>query len=146
METRDFILLAMGASDNSPFTPVQIQKLFFLLDKNIAEQTDGPHFDFKPYDYGPFDKQIYLELEQLMDSGLVEISISNDHGLRTYRLTKKGREIGKRSLKKLSRPVQRYIRDVIDFVCSLSFAELVSVIYKAYPEMRENSVFVQEKI
>ena len=130
METRDFILLAMGASDNSPFTPVQIQKLFFLLDKNIAEQTDGPHFDFKPYDYGPFDKQIYLELEQLMDSGLVEISTSNDHGLRTYRLTKKGREIEKKSLKRLSKPVQRYISDVIDFVCSLSFAELVSAIYK----------------
>ena len=144
METRDFILSVMSASDDSPFTPVQIQKLFFLLDKNIAEHTDGPHFDFKPYDYGPFDKQVYLELEQLKDRELVEISMSNGHGLRTYRLTREGYKIGKRSLKKLPKPVQQYISNVIDFVCSLSFAELVSAIYQAYPEMRENSVFAQE--
>lgn len=86
-----------------------------------------------------------MELEQLKDLKLVEISISNHHTLRTYRLTKKGREIGKKSLKKLPKPVERYISDVINFVCSLSFAELVSAIYKAYPEMRENSVFVQER-
>jgi hypothetical protein len=34
-----------------------------------------------------------------------------------------------------------YIRQASEFVRSLSFTQLVSAIYKAYPEMRENSVF-----
>jgi hypothetical protein len=41
-------------------------------------------------------------------------------------------------------------RDYIDresiFVRSLSFPELVAAIYKAYPEMRANSVFQWESI
>ena len=65
-----------------------------------------------------------------MDSELVEISTSNDHGLRTYRLTKKGHKIGKKFLKELSKPVQRYISDVTDFVCSLSFTELYLLFIK----------------
>ena len=144
METSDFILLAMSPAGNSPFTPVQVQKLLFLLDMNVAEQTDGPHFNFEPYDYGPFDKQVYLKLEQLRDLELVEISTLDGHGLRTYRLTNEGQKIGENSLKELPKPIQRYVSKVVEFVCSLSFAQLVSAIYQAYPEMSVNSVFVQK--
>ena len=55
-----------------PFHRFQVQKLFFLLDMNIAKQTAGPHFTFEPYDYGPFDKQVYLELKKMRDDRLVE--------------------------------------------------------------------------
>ena len=146
MSKEEFILLTMSVSSDSSFTPVQVQKLFFLLDRTIPDHIGGPYFDFKPYDYGPFDEQVYSELEQLKAYELVEISTLNDSGLRTYRLTKKGVEKGKELLEQLSEPIQRYINEVISFVCSLSFAELVSAIYQAYPEMRENSVFVQEEI
>ena len=49
MERRDTILAAMSPAGTGQFTPVRIQKLLFLIDRNIARDTDGPHFQFEPY-------------------------------------------------------------------------------------------------
>ena len=138
------MLVAMSPAGTGSFSPVQVQKLFFLLDKNVAVQTKGPHFNFKPYDYGPFDKDVYLELENLRSDGLAEILMPRSHGSRIYKLTDKGLETGARNFEKLPEDIRRYICESVNFVRSLSFAELVSAIYKAYPEMRVNSVFFQE--
>ena len=145
MERCKLILAAMSPAANGPFSPVQVQKLFFLLDMNIAKQTEGPHFNFEPYDYGPFDKQVYETLESLDGNGLVEIFEANQYGSKTYRLTNEGHRIGNEALCQLPEAVQPYIREVVKFIRSLSFAELVSAIYQAYPEMGVNSVFVQGK-
>lgn len=141
MERRDFVLASMAPAGQRSFSPVQIQKLFFLLDGHIAEPTGGPHFRFIPYDYGPFDKDVYLELDRLNQEGLIEILVSNSYRSREYRLTDRGHERGVKALKDLPQEVQNYVGAVVNWVRSLSFAELVSAIYTAYPDMRENSVF-----
>lgn len=141
MNKRDFILAAMSPAGFGQFTPVQVQKLFFLLDENIAKQTKGPHFNFEPYHYGPYDKDVYTQLNLLKKAGLVEIFQSNIYGLREYRLTNKGYEIGAKALKRLPESVQNYICELVNLIRSLSFIELVTFIYKNYPEMRKNSVF-----
>lgn len=141
---KKFMLFAMSPAGTGSFSPVQVQKLLFLLDENVAAQTGGPHFSFEPYDYGPFDKDVYLELEKLHLKGLVEILMSRGRGSRIYKLTDKGFETGKGDFEKLPEDVRRYIREAVSFVRGLSFAELVSAIYEAYPEMRVNSVFFQE--
>lgn len=46
-----------------------------------------------------------------------------------------------RILRQLPPKAQTYIERVSTFVRGLSFTQLVSAIYKAYPEMRANSVF-----
>ena len=145
MDRTAFVLAGMSPAGNSPFSPVQVQKLFFLLDRNVADHIGGPHFSFEPYDYGPFDKQVYYDLEALAADGLIEISDSHPRSLRTYRLTEKGHEIGARSLATVIQPVREYISDVAHFVRSRSFAQLVSAIYAAHPDMEANSVFVQQR-
>ena len=72
MDRATFVLAGMAPAGNAPFSPVQVQKLFFLLDRNIANYTAGPHFGFEPYDYGPFDKQVYCDLEAMAADGLIE--------------------------------------------------------------------------
>ena len=141
MTREELMLAAMSPAGTGPFSPVQVQKLFFLLDRNISAQTKGPHFRFEPYDYGPFDKEVYWELENLKDGGQVEIAESTEHGPRTYRLTNDGLNKGEEILGELTEPVQQYIRKVVKVVRSLSFSQLVSAIYQAYPEMKKNSVF-----
>ena len=140
MERAKFILAAASPAGGDSLSPVQVQKLFFLLDENVAKKADGPYFDFQPYDYGPFDKEVYGELEQLAEKGLVEITVSGG-GMRTYRLTNEGYHAGNETFQGFEKPVQEYIKKTVDFVRSLSFAELVSAIYEAYPEMKKNSVF-----
>ena len=125
------------------FHQFRFKSCFFLLDMNIAKQTAGPHFAFEPYAYGPFDKQVYFELGTLKDGGLVEIIEAQWSGSRTYRLTNEGLRSGQEALRQLPKDVQKYVSEVVTVIRSLSFAELVSAIYKAYPNMRVNSVFVQ---
>ena len=141
MERSECVLAAMSPAGVDPHTPVQIQKLLFLLDRNVAADIDGPHFDFAPYDYGPFDKNVYRELEALRDADLVEIAPAIGLGTKTYRLTPSGQARGTRTLSELPLSVQTYIKEVSEFVRSLSFRQLVSAIYDMYPEMSANSVF-----
>jgi uncharacterized protein len=139
MNRRDIVLAAMAPANGASHTPVQVQKLLFLIDREAAAMLGGPFFNFRPYHYGPFDKTVYKELEALGDAGLVDI-----HGgisMRSFALTPLGQEQGDQLLGALEAPAQDYIRRASEFVRGLSFSALVSAVYKAYPEMRANSVF-----
>ena len=133
------MLAAMAPSNGKPYSPVQMQKLLFLLDRE-AGLSDGPFFDFQPYSYGPFDKAVYEVLEDLAASGLV--TINHDGVTRIYSLTPTGQSAANGILKKIqSLHVRRFFRRVSKFVLEHSFTQLISAIYKAYPEMKVNSVF-----
>ena len=139
MNKRDLVLAALAPGKRASHTPVQVQKLLFLIDKEISDLIDGPYFDFQPYNYGPFDKAVYNVLFQLATEGLVQIL--NEWTWKSYRLTVPGQQLGEELLDSLSGNAKDYIQKVSDFVRILSFTQLVSAIYKAYPEMRANSVF-----
>lgn len=118
-----------------------MQKLLFLIDKTIPQHVGGPHFQFEPYDYGPFDAQVYRSLDDLASRGLVEIVSQPNLRWKKYKATDSGFERGQALLSSLEPSVQAYIKSLSSFVRRLSFAELVSSIYREYPEMREKSVF-----
>lgn len=107
----------------------------------MAAQLGGPFFNFEPYHYGPFDRAIYDELLALADNGLIEIVGTPYSRARSYRLTAKGLERGKRALSQVSEPIQEFMRKLSSFVRSSTFVQLVSAVYREYPEMRVNSVF-----
>lgn len=138
---RDIVLAGMYPAGTDPFSPVQVQKLFFLLDNNISQFIDGPHFNFIPYDYGPFDKEVYRVLESLEQDSLVESVQATNFSSRLYRLTDDGVKLAWRKFNQLSVESQEYIRKLVSLVHSLTFSQLISLIYDLYPEMKENSVF-----
>lgn len=139
MDTRDMMLAVLSLSKGESFSPVQIQKLFFIIDKKIEDLVYKPRFKFRPYNYGPFDINIYTLLEGLEKENLIEIY---RHGnWKEYRITHKGQKKGVKLQKLLSNTTKKSIQTLIDYVQSLSFTELVSAIYKAYPEMSRKSVF-----
>lgn len=139
MDRTELVLAAMAPAEGARHTPVQIQKLLFLIDRNIPSDVRGPHFDFQPYHYGPFDREVYVELEKLAQEGDAEICPVTRW--KTYRLTAQGQEKGDRLLSQLSPRAQEYIKKLSAVVRRMSFSELVSAIYRAYPDMCENSVF-----
>lgn len=141
MKPNEIILAALGAGDGATYTPVQVQKLLFLIDRKLSGPTGGPFFKFVPYDYGPFDSDIYRCLDELSLDGFVEII--REPGLRwnKYRLTPEGLAAGAKILESVEPKARNFILVLNTFVRKLSFAELVGAIYKAYPEMKENSVF-----
>ena len=142
MKREDLVLAAMSPARCGLFSPIQIQKLFFLLDKNIPDAVDGPHFDFAPYHYGPFDKSVYQAIERLAARGLAEAVPGR---WANYRLTEAGQARGEAVLAGLSPKARSYVERTVEFVRKLSFTDLVSAIYRKYPEMRENSVFQESR-
>lgn len=139
MNRRELVLTALAPSGGAQLSPVQVQKLIFLIDFNVGSLLDGPHFNFRPYHYGPFDSSIYREIESLVTQGLAEIVPGPKW--KRYRLTPEGLREGGELLENLPQDVRKYVVRAVEFVRALSFTELVSAIYKAHPEMRENSVF-----
>jgi uncharacterized protein YwgA len=139
MRRQDFVLATIAACEGAIYSPVQVQKMFFLLERNLAPRTFAPRFSFKSYHYGPYSKEVYDDLEALAAEALA--AIHAEGSWRRFALTTAGIAQGRRALAVLPLPVQKYIKQVSDFVLRLSFSELVSAIYKAYPDMRKNSVF-----
>lgn len=140
MERRELIIAALAAAgENAAFAPVQVQKLFFLLDREAHQLLGGPHFAFAPYDYGPFDRQLYEELERLEWEGLVAIDHSRRY--RLYRLTSQGYSEGVQELNKVPEPARTFVSRASNWVRSLNFQQLVAAIYNRYPDMKANSIF-----
>ena len=138
MTRQELVLAALSPAKGELYTPVQVQKLFFLIDENISRTVGGPHFHFEPYHYGPFDQTVYAELDRLARMGLVDVTRGRWN---TYRLTLAGQAKGEELLNSLDAPAAAYIRSVSKFVRDLTFTQLVAAIYRAYPAMRERSVF-----
>ena len=136
---QELVLAAMAPAKRRSHSPVQVQKLFFLIDRNIPQLVHGPLFAFTPYNYGPFDRVVYEELDKLAAEGAVEVI--PEYTWKNYSLTAEGQAEGERVLAGLPPKAQEYLAAANGFVRSLSFTQLVSSIYKAYPDMRVNSVF-----
>ncbi len=141
MNRRETVLAALAAAgENASFEPVQVQKLFFLIDREASQGVGGPHFAFAPYDYGPFDRHVYDELQNLEKDRL---SVTAQGFYRTYYLTPAGYAEGVQLLHALDAGTREYLRQAAAWVRRLSFEQLVSAIYKKYPDMKAKSIFRQ---
>ena len=140
MKKNEIILLAMNAEPNYEYTPVQIQKILFLIDKNIGEKIGGPLFDFIAYYYGPFDSNIYDELEKLEMGNKIK-SIANNRTRKKFVLTPNGLEEAIKIKNETTEDIKQYIDKIVKWAINLSFSQLLSAIYHTYPEMKANSIF-----
>jgi hypothetical protein len=135
-------LVVLSLASGESFTPVQIQKGLFLASDKAAGAFDrDSRYDFQPYDYGPFDWQVYSDVEELERRGLAQINQQPGTRWRTYAATERGITEGRRLVEQLTGEQSAVLARIVNLVRSLSFNDLVSAIYRAYPRMRERSVF-----
>ncbi len=145
IQPKEAVLLAFAASGGDPYSPVQLQKFLFIVDREIGGRIGGPVFNFRPYDYGPFDSAVYDAANQLSREGLVVVDFDPGTPVRKYLATSAGRIEGERLLESIAnragQEYKTYLRDLSSWVRSQSFESLVSSVYKIYPDMKVNSVF-----
>ena len=143
----DLLLALLAAAEGAHYDPAQLQKSMFLLDRNLREQNlkgvalSDEGYNFQPFHYGPFDPQVYDDVEQLSRDGLAEIVVKVGDGTRLYFATDDGVAAGQQLLAEMPESCREYVRDVSEWTRSLDFYTLIASIYKAYPEMEENSIF-----
>jgi len=143
LDRKDWVLAILSYFSDSSFSPVQIQKLFFLLDYNLdkIDKDFTRYFDFQPYDYGPFDRAVYDGLDELKEDECIHIDGNSWNSRRSYAITVKGFELGHKLHDSISEELQDYIVKLGEWVLKVSFIELISTIYRQYPDMKVNSVF-----
>jgi len=144
MERHRWALLAIDEAAPSGLSPVQLQKTLFLIGKNLTREVGDSYYSFVPYNYGPFDPNVYSDAELLIRQGLVFETRSAGRSWSYYRITRSGHTMAEQSRQtcEVSERGARYVREVVKWVQSLTFAQLLSAIYRAYPEYKANSVFV----
>jgi uncharacterized protein len=141
--SRDQItLVVLSLARDGAFTPVQIQKALFLASDKVPNAFNGnSRYNFQPYDYGPFDVRVYSDVQELERQGLAQINQQPGSRWRTYAATRAGIAEGQRLAEQLTGEQREILGRIVNLVRSLSFNDLVSAIYRAYPPMRERSVF-----
>ena len=120
------------------FDPIRVQKLLFLVDREVSERIGGPYFHFRPYHYGPFDPVIYRVLDALAQTGDMRIDGSGRYP--RYRLSDPGYRHGMAVLERLPDAVVEYMRNVAQWVRLTPYRRMLAAIYRRYPETAVNSV------
>jgi uncharacterized phage-associated protein len=143
MTAKDWTLLAIGAAKGRALTPVQLQKALFLLARNLPdrERHTSTFYEFRAYDYGPFNAEIYRDAQRLRSEGLILIDPAESVAYRDYTVTPSGSDQCAELREQLDLSTVDYLDRVVQWVRSLSFDALVRAIYRDYPEMKANSVF-----
>jgi len=137
--------MVLASAPDCRLQPVQLQKTVFLLDRLGLPQADNQlTYNFEPYHYGPFDRQVYADLNSATDDGLVERIQSDAYPGHDFLLTPSGIERAEAALNSLPTEQREMLREVVRWVTSMSFRELLGAIYKRFPQFRENSIFYSE--
>lgn len=139
MERNDWILVLLHAAEDRHLDRVRIVKGLFLLSKESPQPLEN-FYTFYPYLYGPFSNEIYSDLDQLIKENLVALDLNVAPSWSQYRLTDKGVAKARELWKDLSKPIGQKLSEIAKDVLSLSFSQLLTHVYKRYPEYAKESV------
>lgn len=138
MDRKEFVLnvFSLLPADYPYLSPIKVQKLFFLIEKRLGQ--NGTYFNFQPYLYGPYDSELKAVINELVKDEKMEIEKHNNLSL--YKIVKRAD-----TANFLTKAERDYIQcTLIPFVLKKSFRELCFAIYDEFPEMKVNSVLIQE--
>lgn len=138
-------VLALSFSPDNKLTPLQMQKALFLIGQNLPAFVGANYYDFKPYNYGPFDATIYRDLDESCDEGFVALHPVPDRDWSEYEITRAGVELAERVGGSLSEGALDYIDRVVVWTRSTPFADLLGAIYREYPKYAAKSLFNIDK-
>ncbi|MDQ2975898.1 MAG: hypothetical protein M3R69_10880 [Acidobacteriota bacterium] len=141
MQRKDWTLLAINAANGKGLSAVQLQKVLFLLEQGVPTEVGDSYYNFKPYNYGPFDPLVYEDARRLATKNLVNISSPFGQRYNVYSITPEGVEKAIELEHQVPPRAVRHLNEVVSWVKSVTFGELLRAIYSNYPDMKANSVF-----
>lgn len=143
MDRSDWILLlvskaATGADGPDELDPIRIQKGMFLLGER------GPArnlYAFRPYNWGPFSRDIYQDLDRLVSRGLLNAKQQPGQSWKRYSATLAGDEVASRLAGTLDGSSVAWMQQCRQFLTERTFSRLLKDVYEAYPGMATKSHF-----
>lgn len=144
MNHRQRILLAWMSSSPSPYIdPIRVMKGMFLITMETPDDwlSVADKYEFEPYNWGPFSKDVYSDLEVLRGFGYVSVQAHSGRSWNTYALTKAGQQAAAEVSDSLDPRLMKYIDSVSQFVINRGFSDLLNAVYKRYPQYATRSLF-----
>ena len=138
---QDWLLLALSKSPGGAMSPVQIQKALFLFGQEVGDSIGTEFYSFEPYDYGPFDAAIYVDLRRMTSVGHVRGEWSPGRSWKNYAITGLGRNAVLVLEHDADARLAEFLGRTAVWVKGRSFSDLLRSVYAAYPEFAVNSVF-----
>lgn len=140
MTKKDWALLAISVANGRGLSAVQLQKALFLLEQGVPKEIGPDFYNFRPYNYGPFDSRVYTDAESLSENNLVTL-IKPTGRYTVYNVTPEGAARAQDLASKAPPRAIQHLKAVVTWIQGLTFAQLVRAIYAQYPDMKANSVF-----
>jgi uncharacterized protein len=140
----DWNLLVLAAAEGNRLTPVQLQKCLFLLGRELPHAVGTDYYDFRPYNYGAFDAAAYFDAERMESQGLTRI-VPTPGGWKDFAATPAGLARAAALAQGVPPSVISYLRALVRWARSLSFAQLVRAVYERHPDTKVNSIFRDEQ-
>ena len=138
---QDWLLLALSKSPGGAMSPLRVQKVLFLFGQEVGDSVGPGFYSFEPYDYGPFDAAVYVDLRRMMSAGKVRGVWRAGRSWQSYMVTASGRKAALALEKEADARLTEFLGRIVAWVRARSFSELLRSVYAAYPEFAVNSVF-----
>lgn len=120
----------------------RLQKMIFLIQKQLEESISiGEVYEYFPYDYGPFSKELYEDLDELVKEGIIEEREETEEGEKKkyyYELTSKGRKLVDDELQ--NEELKEKVEEIKSQYNEMNLPDLMDKIYSEYPDYAEKSV------
>lgn len=146
MSNRKILPLALIKANNEQ--PVEgrtrLQKMIFLAQKRLEDSKIlDEEYEYFPYNYGPFSKELYGDIDKLVEDGIIEEREETEEENKKkyyYELTSKGQKLLKDELQGEGFDT---LEDVIEEIKSqyneMNLPDLLDEIYSKYPNYAEKS-------
>lgn len=141
LNKEEWALVAISYAEEGFLSPAQLQKSLFLLKENKPSAVGKEFYKFKPYNYGPFCKDIYSDTKQLESEGLIKFTRPIGKGWAGYSLTEEGKKRVGELITEAKEEDLKYLSEIVNWVRSISFKQLLTAIYQEYPKYKINSIF-----
>lgn len=141
LRNKDITLLVIASAQGEGLSPVQLQKSLFLIRESGLSGLPDEFYTFVPYNYGPFNADVYNDADELVSEGMVNSVQKSGRTWCTYVISPEGIARASEIREQLPQQLNKHMQDVVDWVKALTFDALLRAIYAKYPGYRENSVF-----
>ncbi|SEV98407.1 type II toxin-antitoxin system antitoxin SocA domain-containing protein [Natrinema salifodinae] len=127
----------------------RLQKMIFLMQQRFQEIDDNPlkssNYDFIAYDYGPFSKEVYDDLDFLAEEDMIddqEEQIGRDKTKYDYRIQQAGEEFVEQQLSQdEARRILALAEEIKQEYNDKQLSDLIEEVYSRYPKYAENSIY-----
>lgn len=143
-------LALMYVNDKEPIEGrTRLQKMVFLMQQELAERSQSPvqsdKYEFVPYDYGPFSKELYDDLDSMIAQDFIEDAeeeLGQGKIKYDYYIESEGADFVQAQEKSdNARMILELARKIKDEYNNMRLSDLIDEVYSKYPEYAKNSVY-----